>query len=148
MSMYERLMADMKSALKGGDACRLSVIRMVIAALKMVELEKEDGKLSDDDAIRVIQRHVKQRKESIAQFINGARQDLANKEEGELRILEEYLPEQLSEDELKMLVKTAITETGSKTKQDVGKVMKCVMIKAQGRADGKEVNKVAISMLA
>lgn len=147
MGLYEKIDSDMKSALKGGDALRLSVLRMVIAAVRMIEIEKNVKNADEADVIRTIQKQVKQHQDSIEQFNKGGRSDLAKKESDELAILESYLPKQLSDDELSGIVRSAISESGASTKQEVGKVMKLVMAKVQGRADGKRINQIALGIL-
>ncbi len=147
MSLYERLDSDVKSALKEGNPLRVSVLRMVLSTIKTLQIEKNIKSLDDDSVIQILQRHLKQHRESIEQFGKGGRSDLVDKEKAELKILEEYLPEQLSEEELTAVVKTAIAETGAVAKSDTGKVMKIVMGKAKGKADGKIINKIVLQLL-
>ena len=147
MSLYERIENDMKSALKEGDAVKLSVLRMLVSAVRMLELDKNIKTLQDGDVLQVIQRHIKQHKESIEQFEKGRRNDLVEKEAGELKILELYMPKQLGEEELSAIVKEAISESGAKSKTEMGKVMKIVMEKAKGRADGKAINQMVMKFL-
>ena len=147
MSLYERLDSDVKSALKEGNPLRVSVLRMALSTIKTLQIEKNIKFLDDDGVIQILQRHVKQHRESIEQFGKGGRPDLVDKEKAELKILEEYLPEQLSEEELLAVVKTAIAETGAVAKSEAGKVMKVVMEKAKGKADGKAINKIVLQLL-
>lgn len=147
MGLSERLDADTKRAMKAGDALRVSVLRMVLSAVKMAQIEKNIKSLDDDSVIQILQRHVKQHRESIEQFSNGGRPDLAGKEASELKILEEYLPEQLSEEEVMVIVKAAVSDTGATVKADTGKLMKAVMEKAKGRADGKLINRLVQQFL-
>ena len=147
MNLYKRLEDDMKGALKGGDAVKLSVLRMVISAVKMLEIEKNIKAPGEGDVLQILQKQIKQRKESIAQFEKGNRQDLVDKEASELKILEAYMPKQLSEEELTVVVKDSIAETGAKVKADMGKVMKVVMGKVAGKADGKSVNQILLRFL-
>ncbi len=147
MSLCERLDDDVKRALKEGNALKVSVLRMVLSPVKTLQIEKNIKILDDDGVIQILQRHVKQHRESIEQFDKGGRQDLVNKEKAELKILEEYLPKQLTEEELMAIVKTAVAETGAVTKSDTGKVMKAVMEKAKGKADGKTINRLVGQLL-
>ena len=140
MGLCERLESDVKSSLKAGDSLKVSVLRMVLSGVRMVQIEKNIKVLDDDGVTQILQRHVKQHRESIEQFTKGARPDLAEKESLELKILETYLPKQLSPEELAGIVKAAIAETGAAVKADTGKVMKAVMEKAKGRADGKTIS--------
>lgn len=135
----------MKHALKEGDAIKLSCLRMALSAIKTLEIEKKD--MEEADVLQIIQRQIKQHKESIEQFEKGERPDLADKEAKELAILEAYVPKQLNEDELLTIIKGVISETGAAAKSDAGRVMKAVMDKVRGRADGKVVNRVVMSLL-
>lgn len=146
MELYQRLEGEMKAALKEGDQVRLSVLRMLVSDIRKFEIDK-NTKPQDGDVLQILQRQIKQRRESIEQFKNGNRQDLADKEEKELKILEAYMPAQLSNAELEALVKAVITETGAAVKADTGKVMKAVMEKAKGKCDGKAVNQIVMKYL-
>jgi len=147
MGLYNRIEEDIKSALKAGDGIRLSVLRMVLSAVKMQEIEKKIKRAQEDDVIQVIQRDIKQHRDSIDQFEKGNRKDLADKEREELKILESYMPEQMSEAELEKIVKEAIDSVGAKTKSDTGKAMKAVMEKAKGRAEGRLINQLVMKIL-
>lgn len=147
MTLSKRLEDDMKAALKGGDAARLSVLRMVISAVKMIEIEKNVKDLADADVLQVLQKQAKQRRESIAQFEKGNRHDLADKEAAELKMLESYMPKQLSEEELLAIIKDAVTEASASARSDLGKVMKVLMPKVAGKADGKTVNQLVMRFL-
>ena len=147
MNLYERIESDMKAALKEGVAGKLSVLRMVVAAIKQFEIDKNVKAPAESDVIQILSRQIKQHKESIEQFGKGNRPDLADKEAVELKILEAYMPEQMQEEELLAIVKAAISETGASTKAETGKVMKLVMEKAKGRADGKAVNQLVMKFL-
>ena len=146
MALKDQLMADMKEAMKAHDKDRLAVIRMVRGAVRQQEI---DGKkeLEDSDVIAVISKEVKMRRDSIEEFNKGGRQDLVEKTQAEIDILMPYLPAQLSEDEVRELVKAAVEATGAKTQKDMGKVMGKLMPKVKGRADGKMVNNIVRSML-
>jgi uncharacterized protein YqeY len=134
MSLKDRITADMKTAMKAGDKDRLGVIRMALAAVKQREVD-ERKELTDADVLAVIEKMVKQRRESVSQYESGGRADLAAKESAEIEVLTEYLPEPLSEDELAALIDAAIAETGAESLRDMGKVMAKVKGEAQGRAD-------------
>jgi uncharacterized protein len=147
MSLYEKLENDVKSALKEGDSIKVSVLRMALSTIKTTQIDKNIKSLDDDGVTQILQRHVKQHRESIEQFTKGARPDLAAKESAELKILEGYLPKQLTEEELATIVKAAISETGATGKADTGKVMKAAMEKVKGKADGKAVSNMVARML-
>ncbi len=137
----------MKTAMKSKDKLRLSVIRMVKAKIKNAQIEKRDV-LNDDEVLKVIARDVKQHKESITAFTDGGRTELAEKEEAELEILMEYMPQQMSRDEVVAIINQAIAETGATGPQDKGKVMGKIMAQVSGKADGKEVNTIVMELLA
>lgn len=147
MKLYERLQNDMKTAMKSGEALKLSVLRMLVSAIRLAEIEKKLKVVEDADVFPVIQKQIKQHKDSIEQFEKGNRQDLADKEKSELVILETYIPKQMTEDELVAMVKEAIAETGATKKADTGRVMKLVLEKANGRTDGKSINQAVIKIL-
>jgi len=140
MSMVEKVEKDLVAALRAQDTLRLSVLRMMKAALmnKKVEHGKE---VSDQEALAVLRTLAKQRQESVEAFRKGAREDLASKEEAELKIVESYLPAAASEEEIDAAVEAAIAETGASTPKDMGKAMKAAMAKLAGKnADGKRVS--------
>ncbi len=139
MSLLQRLDADMKAALKESDKLKLSAIRLVKAAVKNHQIEK-GRELSDEEIQAVISTLSKQRKDSIEQFLKGGRQDLADQERRELAVLQAYLPEQLSPAELDKIILQAIQESSSADEKDMGKVMKILMPRVKGLADGKTVN--------
>ena len=134
MTLKERITEDMKSAMRASDKERLSTIRMVQAAIKQREVD-ERIVLDDAQVLAVLEKMVKQRRESIAAFEQGGRADLADKEKAEIQILAAYLPEQLTEAEVDALIQAAIAETGAASMKDMGKVMGAVKAKAAGRAD-------------
>ena len=146
MSLMEKLTADMKEAMKQGEKERLSVIRLVRGSVRQAEI---DGKktLSDDEIIGVITKEVKMRRDSIEEFERGGRSDLVEKTQAEIAILMPYLPAQLSPDEVRQLVETAVAEVGATTAKDMGKVMGGLMPRVKGRADGKRVNEIVRSLL-
>lgn len=146
MSLKDQLAADMKEAMKAHEKDRLAVIRMVRGAVKQQEI---DGKteLDDNGVIAVISKEVKMRRDSMEEFKKGNRQDLVDKTQAEIDVLMPYLPAQLSEEEVRALVKAAVEQTGAQTAKDMGKVMGVLMPKVKGRADGKMVNTIVKSFL-
>ena len=139
--MYDKLMDDLKGAMKAHDMGAVNAIRGVIAKAK--DLTVNAGKEMTDDAIlQVIAKGVKQREESIAQFTEAGRAELAENEKKEMELLRKYLPEQLSEEAVAAIVKEAVAATGATSKKDMGKVMKEVMARVKGQADGKLVSRL------
>ena len=147
MTLQERLTSDLRQALKEGDTTRRSVIRLVIAGVKNAEIAK-GAPLDDSGIVDVIAKEVKQRRESIAEFSKGNRQDLVNKEEAELAILFGYLPQQMSREEIVQTARRLIEQVGAGGPGDKGKVMSQLMLQLKGRADGREVNDVVSELLA
>ncbi len=145
--LKEQLDADLKVAMKAKDALRLSVVRMLKSAVKYREIELMKS-LDDAGVLQVVGSEVKRRRDAIEQYRQGGREDLASKEEAELRILQAYLPRQLSPEELAKLVDGAIARVGARGPKDMGKVMKEVLREAQGAADGKEVAALVQQRLA
>lgn len=133
-TLKERITEDMKSAMRSGEKDRLGLIRMLQAAIKQREVD-ERIQLDDSQTLAVIEKMIKQRKESVAQFQSGGREDLVAKENAEIAVLQAYLPAQLTAAELDAIVKDAIASTGATTVKDMGKVMAQVKAKAAGRAD-------------
>ena len=135
MSLKGQILDDVKSAMKAGEKDRLKVLRLITAAIKQIEV---DGRKEiDDDAtvLGILNKMVKQRRDSITQFVQGNRQDLADIEISEIEVIDTYLPEQLSDEDLDKLVDEAIAATGADGIRDMGKVMGSVKAKAEGRAD-------------
>ena len=141
MDLKTTLQNDMKSAMKAGEPVKTGCLRMLIAEIKKREIDKK-APLDEAEIQKTISTLIKQRMDSIEAFLKGGRQDLADKEKLEIDFLKVYLPTQLTEAETEALVVAAIEETGAKVPQDVGKVMKAVLAKAGGRADGKLVNEL------
>ena len=139
MGLKEKIMADMKEAMKAKDTAKVSTLRLLLSEIKNREIDKR-GELADDEVIAVIQKAVKQRKESIEQYEKAGRSELVEKEKRELEILESYLPQPLTEEELDALIDETIKEVGATSVKDMGKVMKAIMPKVRGRADGKLVD--------
>lgn len=149
MSLKEKIEGDLKAAMKSKDMAAASALRMVIAAVHNKEIEERGaGKLKPGDALddagvlKVVSIFVKQRQESIEMFKKGGRDDLVKKETAEFNLISRYLPSQLSETEVEKIVEDAIRESGAAGPKDMGNVMKLVMPKIAGRADGKIVNEV------
>ncbi|HUN76097.1 MAG TPA: GatB/YqeY domain-containing protein [Steroidobacteraceae bacterium] len=134
MSLKDRITEDMKAAMRAGERERLSTIRLILAAVKQREVD-ERIILDDGQVIAVLEKMMKQRRESIVQFEAGGRADLVAKETAELAIVQSYLPAQLSDGEVSALIEEAIRSTGAASIKDMGKVMGAVRAKAQGRAD-------------
>lgn len=144
MKLKEKITSDLKEAMKAGDALRRDTLRMLDSAIKNVEIEKkkrEEG-LNEDETLEVISRAVKQRQDSIKQFIDGGRPELAEKEQEELTILMVYMPEQLDDNVVRKIVEEVISTTGAKSAADTGKVMGAVMGKLKGQADGNKVRQI------
>lgn len=141
MSVMERLDQDMKQAMKDRAALKLSVIRMVKAALKNEEINK-GRTLSDDEVLTILTRELKQRRESLHEFEKAGREELASKTREEIDVLSAYLPAQLSEDEIRQIVREAIVSVNASSKKEMGKVMGAIMPKVKGRADGNLVQKI------
>ncbi|KRM89672.1 GatB/YqeY domain-containing protein [Liquorilactobacillus vini] len=146
MSLLDLLNKDLKSALKAHDKQRLSTVRMLKAAV-MNEKIKVGHDLTHDEEVAVLTRELKQRKDSLSEFKSAGREDLLPAIEEEIKVVQGYLPKQLSEAEVKKIVATTINEMGASSKADFGKVMKTVMPKLKGQADGKLVNQIVNSLL-
>jgi uncharacterized protein YqeY len=141
MSLKERLQEDWKQALKAKDKFRADTISMAKAAV--LQVEKTDGlKLEDEQIIEVLAREVKQRREAILEFEKGNRQDLVDKHNAEIEILFEYLPQQLTEEEILVLIQVAAVEVGANSIKDMGRVMQVLAPRITGRADGKLVSQM------
>ncbi|MFA6142220.1 MAG: GatB/YqeY domain-containing protein [Candidatus Omnitrophota bacterium] len=147
MDLYNKIEADIKSALRSGDSKKLSVLRMALSEIKNHEINKKLKKASEGDVLQIMQRQVNQHKDSIEQFEKGNRPDLVQKEKAELEILVSYMPKQLSEEELAKIIGEVISTTGAVTKSETGKVMKAVMEKVKGRSDGKTINQLVMRLL-
>lgn len=149
MSLKKQIFEDLKSSMKSGDTAKRDTLRMLDSMIKNTEIEKmkkEEG-LSDAETQDVIARAVKQRKDAAAQYEAGGRPELAEKENQEIEILMQYMPEQMSEDKVREVVKGVIAETGAATKADIGKVMGQAMGRLKGQADGNEVKRIAEELL-
>jgi uncharacterized protein YqeY len=142
----DKMKADMKAAMKSKEKEKLGTIRMLLSSLKNAEIDA-GGELSEDDIIGVLSTEAKKRREAAQAYRDGDRDELADKEEAELAVVEEYLPKQLSDDEIAELVDEVIAQTGASTKADMGKVMGPMMGKVKGRADGSKVKDIVLSKL-
>jgi hypothetical protein len=147
MGLKERIQADMQKAAKERNSLALSALRMALAAIKNKEIEAR-GEIGEDAVLKVLVTMVKQRRESIELFERGGRSDLAGKETAEIDVLEAYLPKPLTDAEVESLVREAIAAAGAKSPADMGRVMKELMPKVAGRADGKTVNEIVRRLLA
>jgi uncharacterized protein YqeY len=147
MDTYGKIESQMKDAMRQKDCLKLSVLRMAIAAVRNNEIVKKVKKIEETDVLLVIQKMIREHKESISQFEKGGRADLVEKERKELEMLQSYVPKEMGEEEIASIVKTAIQESGLTSKADVGKIMKTVMEKVKGKSDGKTVNRILLSML-
>ena len=147
MTLRERLRDDTTAAMRSGDALRRDVLRMVQNAIYNADKAKHTT-MSDDDIVGVITREVKTRRESVEAFHKGGREDLVAKEEAEIAILRDYLPEALSDDELQALVDEGVAATGATSARDLGKVMGWLSPKIRGRADGKVASGLVAQALA
>ncbi|AWB45409.1 aspartyl-tRNA amidotransferase [Paenibacillus sp. CAA11] len=146
MNLSERLNEDMKQAMKSQDKFKLSTIRMVRATIKNLEIDLKRT-LNDDEVLDILSREIKQRKDALQEFTKAGRDDLAVNLKGEIDIIARYLPEQLTEEEIQVIVQQTIQETGASSKADMGKVMSALMPKVKGRADGKLVNQAVQQFL-
>jgi uncharacterized protein len=147
MSLCEQLRTDLTQAMKSGDKVRLSTLRLLMAAIKNRQIAK-GGALDDVEALEVVRLAIKQRREAIALARQYSREDIARQEEQELAILEAYLPEQLSTDDLIQHIDAIIQELGATSDKDLGRVMRALMLAVKGRADGTTVNRLVRERLA
>ena len=147
MSLLERLNNDMKQAMKNKEKDKLSVIRMLKAALQNEEL-KLRHELTDEDELTVLSRELKQRKDSLEEFAKADRTDLVDKVRIEIKFVEDYMPEQLSAEEISEIVKQTISEVNATSKADMGRVMGALMPRVKGKADGSLVNKLVQQQLS
>ncbi|GAB3528159.1 MULTISPECIES: GatB/YqeY domain-containing protein [Photobacterium] len=147
MTLTERLKDEQKAAMKAKDKPRLGTIRLALAAIKQREVD-EKITLSDDDVLAVLTKMVKQRRDSVAQYEAASRQDLADVELAEIKVLEEFMPQPLSDDEVAALLDEAIAATGAASMQDMGKLMGVLKPKVQGRADMGKVSQLVKAKLS
>lgn len=147
MKLIEQIQEDLKRSMKAKDGNRVSVLRFLMSSIRNREIEKRNP-LDDDEVLAEITSSAKRRRESIEAFKEGGRADLVAKEEAELAVLQEYLPEQLSPDEIRGIVQEVIVAVGASTAGDIGKVMKELMPRLRGKADGKLVNEIVRETLS
>ncbi len=148
MSLKADILGHIKEAMKARDSKRLEVLRFVNAEIKNKEIQMRPKEISEDDVTQVLKRYLKQRKEAAAQFAEAGRQDLVEKETYEASVVEAYLPEMLTEDQLKPIVEEVVKATGASSMKDMGAVMKEVLEKAGAQADGKMVSTLVRAELA
>ncbi len=162
--LKEKIQNDLKGAMKSGDSFKLSVLRMVSAAIHNKEIEKrtklakagnfapaelaERCRLTEEELMETLSSEVKKRKEAVFEYEKGSRPDLVNKEKSEIDVLKQYLPEELSEEDLKKIALETIREVGAQSQKDFGKVMSVLMPKVKGRADGAKISEVVRGLLS
>ncbi len=146
MSLKERIFEDLKKAMKEKDEIKKRTLRMVVAAIKNMQVDKKE--LTDEDVIEILNKEAKNRKDSFEQYKKADRDDLAQGEKEELAVIESYLPEKLTEDELRKIILEVIKEQNVNSPEGLGVVMKSLMPKIKGRADGKKVSKLAREILS
>ncbi|TNJ64132.1 GatB/YqeY domain-containing protein [Paenibacillus hemerocallicola] len=147
MSLSERLNDDMKQAMKNQDKFKLSVIRMIRSAIKNVEIDQKKT-LDDNEVLDILNREIKQRKDSLQEFEKADRDDLAESVRKEIEVIAVYMPQQLTEEEIHAIVQQTIQETGASSKAEIGKLMSALMPKVKGRADGRLVNQLVQQLLS
>ncbi|NSW89165.1 MAG: GatB/YqeY domain-containing protein [Firmicutes bacterium] len=146
MSLKEKLLEDFKTAIKDKDTVRKDAVQMVRSAVLQVEKDQKVT-LDDDGIIEVIAKQIRQKKDVLPEYENSGRHDLIEKLKREIEILTQYLPEQLTEEQLEGIIKQAVQDTGARSAKDIGKVMQAVMPKIKGRADGRLVNQIVKRLL-
>ncbi len=150
--LSQRITTDMKAAMKAGEKERVGTLRMLRARLQETEVQRRgkegrDYELTDDEALQVVSSYAKQRRESIASYREGGRDDLADKEARELELIQAYLPAQLGEAQIRELAQAAIDESGASSAKEIGAVMRVLMPRVKGQADGKLVNTIVRELL-
>lgn len=141
MSLKEKLQEDLKSSMKNKDTIRKSVVTLVRAAIKQYEVDNRT-ELTDEGIMDIISKQLKQRNDSLAEFEKAGREDLVVETKSEIQVLKEYLPQQLSEEELEKIVIETISEVGASSMKDMGKIMVAIKPKTAGRADGRKINEL------
>ena len=147
MALKEKLMEDLKEAMKNKDELKKNTVTMIRAAIKQIEVDKR-VELEDNDIIDIISKEAKKRKDALSEFEKAGRQDLIDQTNAELALIKEYLPEELSVEELTQIIEDTIKEVGAETMKDMGKVMQAVKTKTAGRADGKTINEIVKAKLS
>ncbi len=145
--LEKKINDDLKGAMKEKKTIKIETLRMLKAEIKNVSISKKGASLEDKDVFQIVSKQIKQHRDSIETFSKGGREDLVEKEKQELEILQSYLPKQLSKEEVVSIVKQAIAETGAASRSDMGKVMKLVMEKVKGAAEGKLVSQIVAEQL-
>lgn len=146
MSLKEKLLEDMKTAMRDKDTIKKNTVQMVRSAVLQVEKDNKVA-LDDDGVIEIVAKEVKKRKDTLPEFEKSGRQDLIDNLKAEIEVLMQYLPQQLTEEELEQIVKDAVQQTGANSIRDMGKIMQAVMPQIKGRADGKAVNQIVNRLL-
>lgn len=147
MSLIEKIESDLKAALKSGQKVKLSALRLLVAALKNAEIEKRE-KLTDEEIFQVISRESRKWEEAALIYEKAGENERAQKEHFQIETIKVYLPSQLSEEEIRKIIKEALLETGAKDLKEMGRVMQVVMPKVKGKADGRRVNEIVKEMLS
>lgn len=147
MDLKAKLNQDLKEALKAKDEAKLRTVRMLLAAIKNFEVEKM-GPATDEEIFQIMSKEIKKRQEAIEMYKKGGRPDLAQAEKQEIEVIQSYMPNQLSEEEIRELARKVISEMNLKSPKDVGTAMKVIMPQVKGRADGKLVNKIVSELLS
>ncbi len=147
-TLEERLSNDLKGAIKDRDLTKTSTLRMVKAAIEKLAIEKRIERLEDSDVIRIITKQIKEHEDSIEGFQKGNRTDLVEKEKKELEILKSYMPQEIAQEEVILILQKKINELGASSPQDFGKVMKSAMEELKGRMDGKKVSQIVNELLS
>lgn len=147
MTLKEKIYEDLLTAMKNKEEIKLGALRMLKASIMKLEVSGEKKVATDEEVLTLVQKEIKSRKDSYEQFIKGDRPEMAEKELKEIEYLSVYMPKQLSEEEITVLVKESITEASAETKADSGKVMKVLMPKVKGKTDGSLVSKIVLSLL-
>jgi uncharacterized protein YqeY len=147
VDLKAKLNQDLKEALKAKDEVKLRTVRMLLAAIKNFEVEKM-GPATDEEIFQIMSKEIKKRQEAIEMYEKGGRPDLAQAEKQEIEVIQSYMPNQLSEEEIRELAKKVISEMNLKSPKDVGTAMKVIMPQVKGRADGKLVNKIVSELLS
>ncbi len=146
MALLEKINSDLKEAMKAKDSVKVGTLRMVVSDIKYAKIEKMK-EMDDGDIIAVIQKAIKSRKDSAEQYKNAQRPELAMKEEAEIAVLEVYLPEQMSSEEIEKIIRSVVRDIGATGAKDMGKVMQKLMPLVKGKADGKLVNEIVKKVL-
>lgn len=147
MGLKEQIPEDLKNALRNKNTLELSVLRMLQAALKNKEIDNKGETITDEVVISVVGAEIKKRRDAVQEYEKVNRPDAADQEKAEIEILMKYMPQQMSEDEIREVVKSTVEETQAKSMKDIGKVMKALMPKVKGKADGSVVNRIVRELL-